>query len=123
VRAISAETGIPVGTVHRAKRQLEKNAARGRQNAAGIAQQLPTSYVVKQDIGSVPQDVRRLIVAVYEHPVERAIGRRLLVGVIGTTRELTFAKRRSDLRGNPRMEKSLRGRRGILSSSKERSNS
>jgi hypothetical protein len=78
VRAISAETGIPVGAVHRAKRQLEKDAARGRQNAAAIAQQLPTSYVVKQDIGGVPQDVRRLTVTEYERAVESAIGRRLL---------------------------------------------
>jgi hypothetical protein len=78
VRAISTETGIPVGAVHRVKRQLEKEAAQGRQNAAAIAQQLPTSYVVKQDIGGVPQDVRRLMVAVYEQAVERAIGRGLL---------------------------------------------
>jgi hypothetical protein len=34
--------------------------------------------VVKQDVGGVPQDVRRLTVAVYEQAVERAIGRRLL---------------------------------------------
>lgn len=78
MRAISAETGIPVGSVHRAKRQLEKDLAQGRQNAAAIAQQLPTSYVVKQDIGGVPQDVRRLTVAVYERAVESAIGRGLL---------------------------------------------
>jgi hypothetical protein len=78
VRAISAETGIPVGAVHRAKRRLEKDLAHGRQNAAAIAQQLPTSYVVKQDIGGVPQDVRRLTVAVYERFVESAIGRGLL---------------------------------------------
>jgi hypothetical protein len=56
LRAISAETGIPVGAIHRAKRQLEKDVAQGRQNATAIAQQLPTSYVVKQDIGGVPQD-------------------------------------------------------------------
>jgi hypothetical protein len=31
VRAISAETGIPVGAVHRAKRQLEKIVAQGGQ--------------------------------------------------------------------------------------------
>ena len=78
MRAISAETGIPVGSVHRAKRQLEKDLAQGRQNAAAIAQQLPTSYVAKQDIGGVPQDVRRLTVAVYERFVESAIGRGLL---------------------------------------------
>ena len=78
VRVISAETGIPVGAVHRAKRQLEKDLAQGRQNAAAIAQQLPTSYVVKQEIGGVPHDVRRLTVSVYERAVENAIGRRLL---------------------------------------------
>jgi uncharacterized protein YerC len=52
MRAISAETGISIGAVHRAKRHLQKDAAQGRQNAAGIAQQLPTSYVVKQDVGA-----------------------------------------------------------------------
>ena len=66
VRAISAETG-----------QLEKDAAQGREKATAIAQQLPTSYVVKQDIGGVPQDVRKLTVAVYERAVENAIGRGL----------------------------------------------
>ena len=80
VRAISAETGIPVGAVHRAKRQLEKIIAQGGQKAAAIAHHLPTSYVVKQDIGGVPQDVRRLTVAVYERAVESAIGRGLLDG-------------------------------------------
>ena len=78
IRAISVETGIPIGSVHRAKRQLEKDLAHGRQNAAAIAQQLPTSYVVKLDIGGVPQDVRRLTVAVFERFVESAIGRGLL---------------------------------------------
>jgi hypothetical protein len=78
VRAISAQTGIPVGAVHRAKRQLEKIVAQGRQKAVAISRQLPTSYVVKQDIGGVPQDVRRLTVAVYERAVEGAIGRSLL---------------------------------------------
>ena len=78
VRAISAETGIPIGAVHRAKRQLEKIAAQGGQKAAAISRQLPTSYVVKQEIGGVPHDVRRLTVAVYERAVESAIGRRLL---------------------------------------------
>jgi hypothetical protein len=78
VRAISAEMGIPVGAVHRAKRQLEKDLAQGRQKAAAIAQQLPTSYLMKQDIGGVPQDVRRLTVSVFAWAVESAIGRRLL---------------------------------------------
>jgi hypothetical protein len=43
VRAISTETGIPVGAVHRAKRRLEKIVARGGRKAAAISQQLPTS--------------------------------------------------------------------------------
>ena len=30
VRAIAAETNIPVGAVHRAKRQLEKTVAQGK---------------------------------------------------------------------------------------------
>jgi hypothetical protein len=78
VRAISAETGISVGAVHRAKRQLEKAITQGKQQAAAISLKLPTSYLVKQDIGGVPQDVRRLAVGVYERAVESAIGRRLL---------------------------------------------
>jgi hypothetical protein len=78
VRATAVETGIPVGAVHRAKRQLEKIAAQGGHKAAAISGQLPTSYVVKQDIGGVPHDIRRLTVAVYERAVENAIGRRLL---------------------------------------------
>ena len=73
MRAISAETGIPVGAVHRIKRQLEKGVAQGRKNAAAIAQQLPTSYVVKQDIGGVPHDDRRLTASVFERAVESAI--------------------------------------------------
>ena len=78
VRAISAETGISVGAVHCAKRQLEKNVSRGKQQAAAISLELPTNYVVKQDIGDVSQDVRRQTVAVYERAVESAIGRGLL---------------------------------------------
>ena len=81
VRAISAETGTPIGAVHRAKRQLEKTVAQGKQQAAAVSLNLPTSYVVKQDIGRVPQDVRRLTVAVYgavrgERNRARAIGTR-----------------------------------------------
>jgi AcrR family transcriptional regulator len=74
VRAIAAETGIPVGAVH----QLEKGVAQGRQNATAIAQQLPTSYVVKQNVGGTPHDVRRLTASVFERAVESAIGRGLL---------------------------------------------
>jgi hypothetical protein len=75
MRAISAETGISVGAVHRAKRQLEKTVAQGKQQAAAVS--LKLYYLVKQDIGGVPQDVRRLTVAVYERFVESAIGRGL----------------------------------------------
>ena len=78
LRAISAETGISVGAVHRAKTQLEKGLTQGREKATAIAQQLPTSYVVKRDIGGVPQDVRRLTASVFERAVESAIGRGLL---------------------------------------------
>jgi hypothetical protein len=78
VRAISAKTGIPVGAVHRAKRQLEKSVAQGKRQAVAVALKLPTSFVVKQNIGGVPQDVRRLTVAVYERAVESVIGRGLL---------------------------------------------
>jgi len=78
VRAISAETGIPVGAVHRAKRQLEKTVAQGEENAAAISLQLPTSYVVKQDINGVSYNVRRLTVPVNERAVQSAIGRGLL---------------------------------------------
>ena len=80
VRAISAETGIPVGAVHRAKRHLEKTVAQGKQQAAAVSLKLPTSLVVKQDIGGVRHDVRRLTVSVYERAVESAIGRGLLAG-------------------------------------------
>jgi hypothetical protein len=78
VRAISAQTGIPVGAVHRAKLQLEKIVAQGTQQAADISRQLPTSYVVRQDVSGAQHDVRRLTVSVFEQAVERAIARRLL---------------------------------------------
>ncbi len=78
VRAISAETGIPVGAVHRAKQQLEKTVAQGKQQAAGVSLKLPTNYLVKQNINGVTYDVRRLTVPVNERAVESAIGRGLL---------------------------------------------
>jgi len=79
LRAISAETGIPIGAVHRAKRQLEKMVAQQvGQKTAAIFFQLPRSYLVKQDINGVRQDVRGLTVSVFEWAVENAIGRRLL---------------------------------------------
>jgi hypothetical protein len=78
VRRIARDTGIPVGSVHRAKRHLEKTAAQGKQQAAAISLQLPNSYVVRQDINGIQQDVRRLTVSLYERAVESAIGRGLL---------------------------------------------
>ena len=50
----------------------------GKQQAAAVSLDLPTSYLVKQNIGGVTQDVRRLTVSVYERAVVRAIGRGLL---------------------------------------------
>ncbi len=85
VRAISAETGIPVGAVHRAKQQLEKTVAQGKQQAAAVSLKLPTSYMVKQSINGVTYDVRRLTVAVNERAVESAIGR----GLLGRGTEIT----------------------------------
>ena len=79
VRAISAETGIPIGAVHRAKRQLEKIAAqKAEQKTAAISFEPPLSCGAKQDINGVRQDVRRLTVSVFERSVESTIGRRLL---------------------------------------------
>jgi hypothetical protein len=42
LRAISAETGISVGAVHRAKRHLENAVAQGREKATAISRQLKT---------------------------------------------------------------------------------
>jgi hypothetical protein len=79
VRAISAATGIPVGAVHRAKRQLEKSMAQqAGQRTPAASFRLPVSYLVKKNIGGVPQQIRRLTVSVYEQAVETAIGRGLL---------------------------------------------
>ena len=69
IRAISAETGIPVSAVHRAKRQIEKaRATVGR----------PQSYVLRQEVDGIRHDIRHLSTAVYERDVTAAIGRRLL---------------------------------------------
>jgi hypothetical protein len=79
LRAISAATGIPMGAVHRAKRQLEKSMAyEAGQKAPAASYELPVSYLVKKNVGGVPQQHRRLIVSVCEHAVESAIGRGLL---------------------------------------------
>src|SRR5258708_440284 len=78
VRAIAAETGIPVGAVHRAKRQVEKawSVLQGQQTAA--LPKPPSSYVVQRVINGVRQDVRELTISVYESKVREAIGRGLL---------------------------------------------
>jgi len=74
VRAISAKTNIPVGAVHRAKRHLEKTVVQGKQCAAAVSFKLPTSYVVKQDIGGVPQDVRRQLSRCTSEPSRVQLG-------------------------------------------------
>jgi len=79
LRAISAATGIPMGAVHRAKRQLEKSMAQqAGQKTPAASYELPISYLVKKNIGGVPQQIRRLTVSVQEPAVETAIGRGLL---------------------------------------------
>jgi hypothetical protein len=79
LRDISAATGIPMGAVHRAKRQLEKSMAQqATQWVPAASFQLPVSYLVKKNVGGVPQQHRRLTVSVNEHAVETAIGRGLL---------------------------------------------
>jgi hypothetical protein len=79
VRIISAARGIPVGAVHRAKRQLEKSMAQQPGKNAPVASfQLPVSYLVKKNNGGVPQQIRGLTVLVSERAVESAIGRGLL---------------------------------------------
>jgi hypothetical protein len=60
LRAISAATSIPMGAVHRAKRQLEKSMAQqAGQKTPAASYELPISYVVKKNIGGVPQQIRR----------------------------------------------------------------
>ena len=78
MRAISVETGIPVGAVHRAKRYLEKTVAQGYPQAAAVSLNLPTSYVAKQDINRVMYDVRRLTVPVIKvkNPAAPAVRRK-----------------------------------------------
>ena len=72
IRAISVETGIPIGAVHRAKRQLEKILAQqAEQKNAAIS--FEAICVMKQNINGV-----RHTVSVFEQAVERAIGRGLL---------------------------------------------
>ncbi len=79
IRSISAQTGIPLGAVHRVKRQMEKAVARqGGQKAVAISLEAPPSCVVRRNVNGVPQDVRRLSVSVFERAVQSAIGRGLL---------------------------------------------
>jgi hypothetical protein len=79
IRSISAQTGIPLGAVHRAKRQIEKKVARqAGQRTAAVSLQPPPSYVVQQDINGVRHDVRRLSISVYERAVRRVVERGLL---------------------------------------------
>ena len=73
IRAISAETGIPVGAVHRAKRQIEK--ARTRQPPHD---EPSPSLLTQRVVNGVRQDVRQLTIWVYEHKVNAAVGRGLL---------------------------------------------
>jgi hypothetical protein len=73
IRAISAETGIPVGAVHRAKRRIEK--ARTRQPPS---EKPPPSLLTQRVINGIGQDVRRLTIWVYEHKVNAAVWRGLL---------------------------------------------
>jgi hypothetical protein len=73
MRAISAETGIPVGAVHRAKCQIEKARAR-----KAPLDEPPPSLLVERVINGVRQDVRRLTISVYEHKVNSAVRRGLL---------------------------------------------
>jgi hypothetical protein len=73
MRAISAETGIPVGAVHRAKRQIEKAKAR-----EAPLDEPPQSVLVERVVNGVRQDFRRITLTVYEHRVSSAVRRGLL---------------------------------------------
>jgi hypothetical protein len=59
VRAISAETGIPVGAVHRAKRQIEKAMAGKAGQQATVPLEPPPSVLVQRFIDGIRQDVRQ----------------------------------------------------------------
>jgi len=79
VRAISANTGIPVGAVHRVKRRLEKSIAGDAQGAQRATPPEPArNYVVRRVVDDVCADVRRLTIDVLERRVSEAIGRKLL---------------------------------------------
>jgi hypothetical protein len=73
VRAISAEARHSRRRGTSAKRYLEKTVALGKQQAAAVSLKLPTSYVVKQDIGGAQHNVRRLTVSVFERAVESLV--------------------------------------------------
>jgi hypothetical protein len=78
IRAISAETGIPVGAVHRAKRQIEKAMAGKAGQQAVVPLEPPPSLLVQRVVDGVRQDVRQLTISVYERAVSKAVGRGLL---------------------------------------------
>jgi hypothetical protein len=73
IRAIAAETGIPVGAVHRAKRQIEKATTKHAPH-----DEPPPSLLTQRVVSGVRQDVRRLTIWVYEHKVNAAVRRGLL---------------------------------------------
>ena len=75
MREIAVETGIPLGAVHRAKRQIEK--ARTGQQAA-VPLEPPPSVLMQRVIDGVRREVRRLTITVYERAVSAAVGRGLL---------------------------------------------
>jgi hypothetical protein len=73
IRAISAETGIPVDAVHRAKRQIEKARTKHAPH-----DEPPRSLLVQHVVSGVRKGVRRLTIWVYEHKVNSAARRGLL---------------------------------------------
>jgi hypothetical protein len=78
IRAISAETGIPVGAVHRAKRQIEKAMAGKAGQQAVVPLEPPPSLLVQRVVDGVRLDVRQLTISVYERAVSKAVSRGLL---------------------------------------------
>jgi len=74
MRQIAVETGIPLGAVHRAKRQIEK--ARAGQQAVEPLEP-PPSVLMQRVVNGVRREVRRLTITVYERAVSAAVGRGL----------------------------------------------
>ena len=73
IRSISSRTGIPLGAVHRAKRQIEKARAR-----EAPLDKPETSVLVERVANGVRRDVQRLTITVYEEKVNSAVRRGLL---------------------------------------------